>query len=175
MEIARVIEIAHILSGPVLGILVTALAFNDDALIHSKLEVFFRDKNTDQELAQNTRDMMAGAIAFATFLGNAYLVVFNCVIAFIIYPAHYLRIVTIISLSAAACVLLQAGYLIWRHGVLSLGEESAPLPWNTKMLYPKFLRWEQLILSIAMVLYFAIGIWLNPNLSGFNMEVPNHI
>jgi hypothetical protein len=175
VESAHLIEIAHILAGPLLGILVTALAFNDDHLIQGKLEAFFQQHQTPNLLKTNTKDMMAGAIAFATFLGNVYLFVFNGFIAFIVFAAQYLRAVAIISLVGGACLIIQAVYLFRKYGVLDLGEEAAPLPWKTEMLYPKFLQWEQFFLSIFILIYFAVGVYLNPTLSGLNMEAPTGI
>jgi hypothetical protein len=187
LETLHLLEIAHILSGPVLGIFVTGLAFLDDHLIHKKFDAFFTASGTTPELKRETKDLMAGAIAFATFLGNVYLFVLNGVIAtLMVFPAQHMTIVAIISAVTAASLVIQVGYLFYEYGVMDLGAGAAPFPGNKKrvadekILYPKFLKWEQLALSIFVVVYFAIGIYLNPSLSGFNlsginMKVPTEI
>jgi hypothetical protein len=152
------LEIAHILSGPTVGLFITVLAFNDDAIITRRIREFFHNRGTDKNLADIVERMISGGIALATFLGNVYVLVINCVIVFLVFPATDLKIVALISTLTVAIVTGQAVYLlvIRRYGVLDIGE-ICPIG---QITWDRCLRWEQLVLTVLTVIYFGIGIYL---------------
>ena len=157
MELDQLFEIAHILAGPILGIVITVLAFKDDSLILGKLKELFKIKKTPQDLAESIEDIVSGSVALATFLGNVYLFIFNSIIALIVFPRPDLNIV-IISLVGGIGIVGQTIYIFRKYGA-DIGE-FCPWPRITEMRYPEFLRWEQVVLNILTVIYFSVGIYL---------------
>jgi hypothetical protein len=150
------VEIVHILAGPVVAVVITALAFSDDFVIRRKVKDFFSERKVDKDLAEAIETMIAGGIALATFLANVYLFIINLVIALIVFPMEDINIVSAIGGVLTLAILGQTVYIFMKYRILDIGEVC---PIGT-ITYDKFLRWEQVILNSLIAIYFIVGLCL---------------
>ncbi|HEY1794902.1 MAG TPA: hypothetical protein VGG57_02160 [Stellaceae bacterium] len=150
-------EVIHILAGPVVGILITSLAFSDDLFIKYRVHAFFRQRGVAPALAEAIEDMISGGIAFATFLGNVYIFIINSLIAAIVFPRHDVEIIILIGEISSLVLVLQASFIYSEYDIWDLGE-ICPTGATT---YDVFLRWEQVVLNLTMLAYFILGLSLS--------------
>jgi hypothetical protein len=144
-------EIVHVLFGPVVGVIITLLAFSDDFLIKQKLEKFLKDRGVNKALAREIEKLISAAIALATFMGNGYLFLFNCAVAAITFPVLKIYILFGGTTLLAILIVVQAIYTIFRWSLQYMAER---LVWG-RMPYDVFLRWQQVFINIVTFVYFS--------------------
>jgi hypothetical protein len=151
------LEIIHILAGPIVGVVITVLAFSDDSFIKRKLRRFFLVRRTEKRLAGDTEAIVSGAIALATFLGNVYLLFWNCFLAIFVFPPQYRGLTSAIWEVMVLGYGVRAAYVFSQYELRDLGS----VPAVGKTLYDRFLRLEQVAINVFTTIYFTIGILLD--------------
>jgi len=144
-------EILHVLAGPVVGVIITLLAFSDDHLIKQKLKRFLHDRDVNDGLSKEIEKLVSAGIALATFMGNVYLFIFNCIIAAITFPISKIYIVFLITTIFAFMIFIQSIYTIWFWSLQYMAERII----GGKITYDTFSRWEQVLINIVTFGYFG--------------------
>jgi hypothetical protein len=158
--------IIHILAGPFIGILITALGFADEVFIQGSLKAFFLRRRTSEDRAAGIETMISGVIALATFFANCYIFIINCFLAVIVFPfpSRYSQLIFVIGEVVALILLVQLFYIRSEYSLLYIGDR---LPFSRSkfkifrtMTYARFLLWEQAGFNVVTSFYFALGILL---------------
>jgi hypothetical protein len=144
-------EIVHVLFGPVVGVIITLLAFSDDFLIKRKLDKFLNDRSVDEALAKEIEKLVSAGIALATFMGNAYLFIFNCIIAAITFSILKIYLLFEITTFISIMLLAQSIYTNLRWSLQYMAERLI----FGRMPYDMFLRWEQVLINLLTFVYFG--------------------
>jgi hypothetical protein len=158
--------IIHILSGPVIGVLITALAFADEIFIRRNLNEFFARRRISEDRAAGMETMISGGIALATFFGNCYIFIINCFLAIIVFPfpSRYSELIFLIAEVAVLILLIQLSYVRLEYNILYIGDRlpfrHSKFGFFRTMTYARFLVWEQAGLNVVTLFYFALGIFL---------------
>jgi hypothetical protein len=154
-------EIIHIFAGPIVGIVITVLAFSDDFFIKRKLKQFFKGRGVEEDVAKQIEAIVSGGIALGTFWGNVYLLFWNLAVAVSIFPHPIDGLALIIWELVLLVYGIRAVYVYYEYELVDLGEiEIDTHILARKILLDQFLRLEQVGLNVFTTSYFVLGVFL---------------
>lgn len=149
-------DLVHIFYPPFVGVMVTISSYVLDAWSRSRLRRYLLEKRRVNPDQTEWICRLAEAIAIlSTYYANVVVLVTNCVLAFVVFPAHDAVLVACVL---EFTVMLLALKLIWLSQFSAIDIAQRPM-FDGGAVIGVWLRREEVAFNVSTIMYFLVGYW----------------